>query len=91
MLLSCDIEFPNNMRFSDQSWNRSDFFRPDRTGRSGFFDRTGTAGYRPVQTLDLTGKKPVKNRPVTILDFTGVKPVHFMHQFKNHYFRETVF
>ncbi len=46
---------------------------------------------RPVQTPDLTGKKPVKNRPVTILDFTGVKPMHFMHQLNNQYFRETVF
>jgi hypothetical protein len=26
-----------------QTWNRSDFFRPDRTGRSEFFDRTGPA------------------------------------------------
>jgi hypothetical protein len=48
-----------------------------------FSDRTGPTGYRPVQTLDLTGKKPVKNRPVTILDFTGVRPVHFMHHLNN--------
>ncbi len=81
----------NRDRDVNQSWNRCDFFRPDRTGQSGFFDQTGSVGYRPVQTLDLTGKKPVKNRPVTILDFTGVKPVHFMHQLNNQYFQGTVF
>jgi hypothetical protein len=29
------------------------------TGRT-FIDRTGPAGNRPVEILDLTGKKPVK-------------------------------
>jgi len=37
-----------------QSWNRSDFFGPDRIGRSGFFDRTGPD--RPVQIHHLTAK-----------------------------------
>ncbi len=45
----------------------------------------------PVQTLELTGKKPVKNRPVTILNFIGVKSVHLMHLLHNQYFREIVF
>jgi hypothetical protein len=53
----------------------------DRTGPAGLTFSTGPD--RPVQTLDLTGKKPVKNRPVTILDFTGVRPVHFMHHLNN--------
>ncbi len=56
-----------------------------------FSDPTGLAGYQPVQTLDLTGRKPIKNRSVTILEFTGVKPVHFMHQLNTQYFQETVF
>ncbi len=31
------------------------------------------------------------DRLATVLDFTGVKLVHFMHESKNQYFRETVF
>jgi len=60
------------------------------TGPS-FSDPTRLAGYRPVQNLDLTGRKPIKNRSVTILDFTDVKPVHFIHQLNTQYFRETAF
>jgi hypothetical protein len=43
----------------DQSWNRSDFFRPDWAGRSEFFDRTGPAGPNFWLSRQKTGKKPV--------------------------------
>ncbi len=47
-----------------QSWNRSKFFGPDRTGR-----------YRPVHILDWTGERPAKYRSVQILNLTGEKSV----------------
>ncbi len=61
----------------------------DRTGPTGLAFSTGPD--RPVQTLDFTGRKPVKNRPVTIHDFTGVKLAHLMYELNSQHFRETMF
>jgi hypothetical protein len=53
-----------NVRSMNQSWNRSKFFEPDRTGR-----------YRPVHIFDWAGEKPAKNWPVQVLNLTGEKPI----------------
>jgi hypothetical protein len=86
----------------DQSWNRSKFFGPDRTGRSDFSDRTGPVDTGrsifltgPVKNRQKTGRSkfwtwPAKNRSLIILDLTGEKPVRCMYQFTNQFFRETV-
>jgi hypothetical protein len=85
-----------------QSWNRSKFFGPDRTGRSDFSDRTGPADTGrsifltgPVKNRQKPGRSkfwtwPAKNRSLIILDLTGEKPLRCMYQFTNQFFRETV-